>query len=112
SWMARELSISKYWASRGKGALGSSKVLAKLTPSMGAWATPLMDVGILSFSTSSTVGTRSMAWMNWWRMSPRALMPLGQWTMHRSEVPPRATTSFQRRNGVLVAHAQPHEDWG
>src|ERR1022692_2540045 len=107
--MAREPSISKYCASLGKGALGSSKVLTKLTPWMGAWATPLIDVGILSLSNSSVVGTRSVACTNCSRMAFFSLIPLGQWTMHKSEVPPRATTSFQRRKGVLVAQAQPHE---
>ena len=88
-------------------ALALLKVEAKLTPSSDAWATPLIDVGILTSVTSSTVGTRSMAWMNCWRMAFFALMPLGQWTMHRSEVPPRATSRFQRRNGVLVAAPSP-----
>src|SRR6266702_7300663 len=59
SWMDREPSISKYWASRGKRALGLSNVDAKLIPSIGAWATPLMDDGIFSLRTSRVVGTRS-----------------------------------------------------
>ena len=37
---------------------------------------------------SSTVGTRSMAWWYWWRISPRAAMPAGHETMHGSPVPP------------------------
>src|SRR5271169_6204001 len=107
--MARWANISKYCASLGTLALALSKVEAKLTPSIGFWATPLIALGIFIFNMSSVVGTRSIAWTNWWRMSPFALMPLGQWTMHRSEVPPRATSLFQRLKGVLVAQAQPHE---
>src|SRR5262249_10566773 len=107
--MARWANISKYCASLGTLALSLSKVEAKLTPSSGFWATPLIDLGIFIFSTSRVGGTRSMAWTNWWRIASLALIPLGQWTMHRSEVPPRATSRFQRRKGVLVAQAQPHE---
>src|SRR5262245_13861560 len=107
--MARWANISKYCASLGILALALSKVEAKLTPSIGFWATPLIDLGDFIFNTSSTVGTRSMAWTNCWRMAFFSLMPLGQWTMHRSDVPPRATSRFQRRNGVLVACVQPHE---
>src|SRR5262245_29071509 len=107
--MARWANISKYCASLGTLALAWSKVEAKLTPSIGFWATPLMDLGDFIFSTSRTVGTRSIAWTNCWRMASLALIPLGQWTMQRSEVPPRATSRFQRRKGVLVAWVQPQE---
>ena len=40
-------------------------------------------------SASSTVGTMSMAWANWVRSSPLALMPFGHETMNGSETPPR-----------------------
>ena len=40
-------------------------------------------------SASSTVGTMSMAWAYWVRISPLAVMPLGQATMKGSAVPPR-----------------------
>ena len=34
------------------------------------------------------VGTMSMAWWYWSRISPRALVPAGQEMMHGSAVPP------------------------
>ena len=42
------------------------------------------------------------------RTSPRAAMPAGQETMNGSVAPPRYVSRFQRRNGVLPAHVQPH----
>ena len=50
----------------------------------------------------------STAWAYWVRISPLALMPFGQWTMNGSVTPPRNVSRFQRRNGVLPAHVQPH----
>jgi len=38
---------------------------------------------------SSTVGTMSMAWQYWLRISPREAMPFGQLRMNGSLVPPR-----------------------
>ena len=83
-----------------------------LTPSIGAWATPLMAAGIGISSTSSTVGTTSMACVNCVRTSPRARMPAGQCTTNGSAVPPRVVSRFQRMNGVLPANAQPAANAG
>ena len=35
------------------------------------------------------VGATSMTWWNWWRTSPLALMPAGQWTIVPLRVPPQ-----------------------
>ncbi len=59
-----------------------------LTPSKGLWTWPLIDSGASTPSTSSTVGTRSIAWWYWWRISPLDFIPAGHETMHGSHVPP------------------------
>ena len=56
------------------------------------------------------VGTMSMAWWYWWRISPRpAVAPAvaGQEMMHGSAVPPLNSYRFHILNGVLNAIAQP-----
>ena len=53
------------------------------------------------------VGTRSIAWWYWVRISPRALMPSGQEMMHGSQVPPLNSYRFHILNGVLNAIAHP-----
>ena len=40
-------------------------------------------------AASSTVGARSMTWLNWLRMPPFSLIPLGQCTMVPLRVPPQ-----------------------
>ncbi len=59
-----------------------------LTPSIGDWTCPLIVSGGSTPSTSRTVGTRSIAWWYWWRISPLDFIPAGQETMHGSLVPP------------------------
>ncbi len=76
--MARWPSISKYWVWCRLAAAASSKVWAKLTPSMGDWVTPRIVAGGSTPSRSSTVGTMSMTCAYWVRTSPLALMPAGQ----------------------------------
>ena len=44
----------------------------------------------------------------WVRSSPGCSTPAGQCRMKGSVQPPRNTSRFQRRNGVLPAIAQPH----
>ena len=56
------------------------------------------------------VGTMSMAWWYWWRISPRAVPPAaaeGHEMMHGSAVPPLNSYRFHILNGVLNAMAQP-----
>ena len=71
------------------GASASPRVDAKLAPAMGDCSTPRMWVGASMPSSSSTVGTTSMAWMYCWRTSPWEVMPLGHDTTHGSVMPPR-----------------------
>ena len=59
-----------------------------LTPSMGAWVTPWTIVGWGTRAASSRIGATSMTWWNWWRVSPLAAIPLGQWMMVGLRVPP------------------------
>ena len=56
---------------------------------------------------SRIVGTRSMTWPTQVRSSPRAVIPLGQWTTSGVEIPPSLTQILWRRNGALLALAQP-----
>ena len=58
-------------------------------------------------SRSSTVGIRSMAWVNCGRISPRAARPFGQLMINGSAMPPLKTLRFQRLKGVLPAMVQP-----
>jgi hypothetical protein len=50
--MARLLMISKYWVSRRPSAFASSKVYAKLTPSIGPCGMPFTTLGGVMPSTS------------------------------------------------------------
>jgi hypothetical protein len=52
-----------------------------LTPCIGFWVTPLTCLGCGSPAASRMVGATSMTWVNWWRSSPVAWIPRGQWTM-------------------------------
>ncbi len=54
-----------------------------LTPSMGFCRTPLTIVGCGSPASSSTVGAMSIRWWYWPRISPFALIALGQEIPHR-----------------------------
>ena len=58
-------------------------------------------------ATSSSVGTKSITWPTSWRSSPRAAIPFGQWTTSGVEMPPSLTQILCRRNGALLALAQP-----
>ena len=60
-----------------------------LTPSIGRCATPLTAVGCGSPAASSTVGATSITWWNCERISPRAAIPRGQWTIVPLRVPPQ-----------------------
>ena len=60
-----------------------------LVPSYGLCCTPLTIVGSGMPAASSTVGARSMTWLNWLRMPPLSLIPLGQCTMVPLRVPPQ-----------------------
>ena len=59
-----------------------------LTPSKGLWVCPLIVSGASTPRTSRMVGTMSIAWWYWSRISPRAVVPAGQEMMHGSAVPP------------------------
>ncbi len=59
-----------------------------LTPSNRLWTWPLIASGASTPSTSRMVGTMSIAWWYWSRISPRAFIPAGQEMMHGSLVPP------------------------
>ena len=58
---------------------------------------------------SYTVGTMSETWAYWWRISPLALMPAGQWTTIGSDEPPSQVWRLNILLGVLNANAQPIE---
>ena len=60
-----------------------------LTPCSGFCWTPWTNVGVGSPAASSTVGATSITCVNWVRISPRALMPAGQWTIVPLRVPPQ-----------------------
>jgi hypothetical protein len=48
-----------------------------LTPSIGLCLMPSTTVGCLMPAASSTVGTTSITWWNWWRMPPLSLITFG-----------------------------------
>ena len=77
------------------------------TPSIGLWVWPLSVVGGVTPSTSRIVGTMSIAWEYWSRISPRAFVPAGQEMMQGSAVPPLNSYRFHILNGVLNAIAHP-----
>ena len=103
----REPSIEKNCVERVVGACGASKLERMLTPSKRAWVWPLIACGGSTPRTSKMVGTRSIAWWYWLRISPRAWMPWGQEMMQGSEVPPLNSYRFHILNGVLNAIAHP-----
>ncbi len=75
---------------------------------MGRCFTPFTILGCGSFAASSTVGATSTTWWNWLRISPLALMPLGQWSTMPLRVPPKwLATCLVHWKGVLPAQAQP-----
>ena len=77
-------------------------------PSIGRWVTPWTVVGSGMPAASSTVGATSMQWANWLRISPLALMPLGQRTIVPLRVPPQCeATCLVHWYGVSMACAQP-----
>ena len=79
-----------------------------LVPSYGLCCTPLTIVGSGMPAASSTVGATSMTWLNWLRMPPFSLIPLGQCTMVPLRVPPQCdATCFVHWYGESIAHAQP-----
>ena len=50
---------------------------------------PWTKPGAGSPAASSTVGATSMTWWNWWRSSPFAAKPPGQWRIVPLRVPPQ-----------------------
>jgi len=80
---------------------------AKLTPSIGDWATPAMSAGGSMPMRSSSVGMTSIAWTYWCRVSPSVPRRAGQWTTSGSATPPSCVSRLNRFSGVLPAHAQP-----
>ena len=69
---------------------------------------PLTTFGSGILHASRIVGTTSMTWWNWVRISPFALIPLGQWTTIGLRVPPKwLATCLVHWNGASIAHAQP-----
>ena len=79
-----------------------------LVPSYGLCCTPLTIVGSGSPAASSTVGARSMTWLNWLRMPPFSLIPFGQCTIVPLRVPPQCdATCLVHWYGEFIAHAQP-----
>ena len=59
-----------------------------LTPSIGFCGMPLTVLGCGSPAASSTVGTMSIRWWYWLRISPFALIPFGQQTTAPLVMPP------------------------
>ena len=61
-------------------------------------------------TSSSTVGTMSMACAYWRRTPPPSVArrPAEARTMQGSATPPSCTSRFQRLKGVLPAMVQPH----
>ena len=54
------------------------------------------------------VGATSITWENWFRISPFASIPSGQWTIVPLRVPPQCeATCFVHWYGVHIACAQP-----
>lgn len=60
-----------------------------LVPSSGLCNTPLTITGWGSPATSKMVGATSITWQNCERISPFALIPLGQCTIAPFRVPPQ-----------------------
>jgi hypothetical protein len=56
--------ISKYCGFFFDGALARARLPAKLVPSISICLTPLITLGGLTPTTSSSVGARSLAWQN------------------------------------------------
>ena len=88
--MDRCPNISKYCVTCFEAAFASSNTWAKLTPSIGDCATPLMlsgsfDAECLEDGRHHVDGVRVLHY----RTCPFALMPFGQWTMNGSLTPPR-----------------------
>jgi len=59
-----------------------------LIPSNRDWTWPLIVSGVSTPRHSRIVGTMSIAWWYWWRISPRAAIDFGHEMMHGSLVPP------------------------
>ena len=79
-----------------------------LTPSIGFCSTPCTVLGSGRPAASRTVGATSITWWNWWRTSPPAWMPSGQWTIVPLRVPPQCeATCLVHWYGVSIACAQP-----
>ena len=76
--MPRLPNISKYCVFRRSAALALSAEYSIETPSMGRCLIPFTILGCGSFAASRAVGATSITWWNWLRISPLALMPLGQ----------------------------------
>ena len=102
------MASSKYWVVRRPLALASSKEYSIETPSIGFWGMPFTTLGSGILHASSIVGTTSITWWNWVRISPFALIPLGQWTTIGLRVPPKwLATCLVHWKGASIAHAQP-----
>ena len=81
-----------------------------LVPSIGFWATPWTLVGSGMPAASRIVGAMSMTWWNCARISPRARIAAGQWTIVPLRVPPKCdATCLVHWYGVSIACAQPTE---
>jgi hypothetical protein len=79
-----------------------------LAPCIGTCWMPLTNAGCGSPAASRTVGATSITWLNWLRISPRALKPFGQWTIVPLRVPPQCeATCFVHWYGVSIGWAQP-----
>jgi hypothetical protein len=78
-----------------------------LTPSNRLCTWPLIVSGASTPRTSRMVGTMSIAWWYWWRISPWPAVAEGQEMMQGSAVPPLNSYRFHILNGVLNAIAQP-----
>jgi hypothetical protein len=108
SEMPRLQNISKYCVVWRSAAPASSNEYAMLTPSSGFCWTPCTKVGSGRRAASRTVGATSITCANCERISPRARIPLGQWTIVPLRVPPRCdATCFVHWYGVHIACAQP-----
>src|SRR5262249_37872210 len=110
--MPRQQPISKYCVVRRPLAFASSKVYAKLIPSIGFGGVPLSTFGGVMPITSYRVGTISTVWRNCSRRPPLSLIRAGHETTIGLRVPPKwLATCLVHWNGVFIACAHAEGKW-
>ena len=80
-----------------------------LTPAIGVCSWPLTILGSGTPTASRIVGTMSIRWWYWRRISPFAVMPFGQCTTIPAMLPPPCAIWMHHVAGVEPATAQPTE---